>query len=244
MTDFMTGDTIDLSDADFTILTYVDSTGCTQCKMKLSLWKEFLNSLDTICDYNIRFLMIVYPSDLPELNYVLKQYQFDYPVYLDAGNKISKVNSFPSETLLQTFLIDKNKKVTAIGNPLHSPELTKLFKEIITGKISVSSESTNIVTISNNRISFGNIHSGEERSQEIVFFNEGNDTVRIEKVISSCNCTKLLLPRRYIDPEENLKALIQFDGDSVLGDFDRSIHVYFSDFEYPTIINVSGNIIQ
>ena len=48
MTDFLTGDTIDLSDADFTILTYVDSTGCTGCKMKLPIWKEFFSSLDLI----------------------------------------------------------------------------------------------------------------------------------------------------------------------------------------------------
>lgn len=37
MTDLLTGDTIDMSDADFTILTYVDSAGCTGCKMKLPI---------------------------------------------------------------------------------------------------------------------------------------------------------------------------------------------------------------
>ena len=37
MTDALTGDTIDLSDTDFIILTYVDSVGCTSCKMKLPL---------------------------------------------------------------------------------------------------------------------------------------------------------------------------------------------------------------
>lgn len=37
MTDVLTGDTIDLSEADFTILTYVDSMGCVSCRMKLPL---------------------------------------------------------------------------------------------------------------------------------------------------------------------------------------------------------------
>lgn len=47
MTDFLTGDTIDLSEADFTIFNYVDSVGCTGCKMKMPIWLEFLNSLDS-----------------------------------------------------------------------------------------------------------------------------------------------------------------------------------------------------
>ncbi len=50
MTDALTGDTIDLSVADFTILTYVDSTGCIGSRMKLPLWNEFFNSIDTITD--------------------------------------------------------------------------------------------------------------------------------------------------------------------------------------------------
>ncbi|MBD5333680.1 MAG: hypothetical protein HDR97_08095 [Bacteroides sp.] len=48
MVDVMTGDTVDMSDADFTLLTYIDSAGCTGCRMRLPLWTEFLRSLDSI----------------------------------------------------------------------------------------------------------------------------------------------------------------------------------------------------
>lgn len=243
MTDFLTGDTIDLSDADFTILTYIDSVGCSQCKMKLPLWKEFLYSLDSICDYNIRYLMIVYPSDKSELNYVLKQYQFDYPVYLDVDKRVTKANSFPTETMLQTFLIDRNKNVTAIGNPLRSPHIASLLKGIISGKMSVSTESRNIVTISDNQISLGDILQGEEFSREIVFSNQGNDTVRIQKVVSSCECTELSLPKEYISPGSNIKGVLHFAGDSEIGEFENTLNIYYSDFEYPSVITVSGNII-
>ena len=244
MTDFMSGDTINLTDADFTILTYVDSIGCTGCKMKLPLWKNFLNSLDSIGDGNFQFIMMVYPSDITELKYLMKRDDFDYPVYLDADNKVSKDNSFPDKTAFQTFLLDRNMKVTAIGNPTYSSEIAKLYKEIISGQISVSAESRNFVSVSDSQILLGNLRSGESRTREVVFTNQGNDTVRIEKVISSCDCTELSLPRRYIAPKSDLKAVLTFSGDSVSGDFERTIQVYFSDFEYPTIINVSGNIIQ
>lgn len=244
MTDFITGDRIDLTNADFTILAYVDSTGCTGCKMKLPLWKKFLSSIDSICDLDVQFIMVVYPSDITELKYLMKRDDFDYPVYLDTENKVSKDNSFPDKTAFQTFLLDRNMKVTAIGNPTYSSEIAKLYKEIISGQISVSAETRNLVSVSDSHIFLGNLHFGEGRTREVVFTNQGNDTVRIEKVISSCDCTELSLPRGYIAPKSDLKAVLTFGGDSVSGDFERSIHMYFSDFEYPTIINVSGNIIQ
>ena len=42
MVDVATGDTIDTSEADFILLTYIDSAGCTGCSMKLPLWIKFI----------------------------------------------------------------------------------------------------------------------------------------------------------------------------------------------------------
>lgn len=244
MTDFLTGDGIDLSDADFTILTYVDSTGCTGCKMKLPLWKEFLNSIDNVSDSDVQFLMIVYPSDIKELRYNLIHNEFDYPVYLDDANKVSNAYTFPEETILQSFLLDKNYRVIVVGNPVFSSEIAKLYKGIILGQMSVETKTRNIVSVDNSRVSLGNLHQGETRSHEIVFSNQGNDTVRIAKVISSCECTELSLPKRYIPPKSDMKTVLQFTGDTITGDFERSVHIYYSDFEYPTVITVSGNILN
>ena len=43
---------------------------------------------------------------------------------------------------------------------------------------------------------------------------------------------------------EIVLATLSFTGDTIYGEFERTIHVYLEDFEYPTVINVSGNIIQ
>lgn len=242
MTDFLTGDTIDLSDADFTILTYIDSTGCIDCRMRLPLWNEFLSSLDSICDSDVRFLMLVCTSNTKDLNYYLKSDGFSYPVYLDGSNTVAENNSFPEETAVQTFLLDRNKNVAAIGNPVYSPEISKLFKRIISGQRTVSAESSGFVSVNENRISLGNFRPGEVASREIIFSNHSNDTVYIRKVISSCDCADLSLPKEHITPRSDLKAVLQVKGDTVPGDFERTIHVYYSDFEYPTVITVNGNI--
>lgn len=240
----MTGDTIDLSEADFTILTYVDSTGCTGCKMKLPLWKEFLNTIDSTHDSDVQFLMVVDSSGIEELYHNLQCDGFDYLVYLDAGNKISKSNIFPEKIVLQTYLLDKSKKVMAIGNPLYSSKIASLYKGIIEGKMSVIAESGDFVSIRESRISFGNIHIGEALSRDVVFTNHSNDTVYINKVVSSCDCTELSLPQRYIPPKYDMKATVHFTGDTITGDFERTLHIYYSDYDYPTIITILGNIIQ
>lgn len=242
--DVKTGEAINLTDADFTILTYVDSSGCTRCNMKLSLWKEFLNSLDSICDSDVQFLMVVHSSDIQELRYFLNGDSFNYPVYLDSENRIYDTNSFPEETILQTFLLDKNRKVIAIGNPIYSSEIAKLYKGIITGRLSVSIGTRNIISVNENRYSLGNLNPTESKSCDIIFTNHGNDTVHIEKVISSCDCTELSLSKGYIAPKSDMKAVLTFAGDTTIGDFERTIHIYFSDFEYPTTIAILGNIIQ
>ncbi len=242
MEDFLTGNTIDLNDADFTILTYVDSTGCTGCKMKLPLWKEFLNSLDTVCDLDIRFLMIVNSSNIRELRYLLKRDSFDYPVYIDSNNNVAEFNSIPKEHILQTFLLDENEKVLAIGNPVYSSKIEKLYKNIISDGLSLSTNSKNTISVIDKQISLGNLNVKESKTREIVFSNHGNDTIWIDKVISSCDCTQLSFPKGFIAPKSDIKATLLFAGDTLTGNFERTIHVYYSDFEYPTIITVLGNI--
>ena len=108
MTDFMTGDTIDLSDADFTIFTYVDSVGCTECKMKLPLWQEFLNSLDSIANSDVRFVMVVDRTNRQDLNYLTKRYGFDHPIFLDEDRRMLDVYTFPDKVTLQTYLLNKD----------------------------------------------------------------------------------------------------------------------------------------
>lgn len=93
MTDFQTGDTIDLSDADFTIFTYVDSVGCTGCKMKLQVWREFLNSLDSAANSDVRFVMVADGTDVEELSYLTKSCGFEYPVYVDADHRMADTYS-------------------------------------------------------------------------------------------------------------------------------------------------------
>lgn len=42
--------------SDYKVLVFVDSIGCTSCKLQLSRWKEFIRYTDSISQKNIPFL--------------------------------------------------------------------------------------------------------------------------------------------------------------------------------------------
>lgn len=74
--------------------------------------------------------------------------------------------------------------------------------------------------------------------------NHGSDTVYINDVIGSCHCIEALLPSDCILPEKNMPIKVKFREDSVLGDFKRSVHIYYRDFNNPTVFSLSGTIVK
>ncbi|MBD5286963.1 MAG: DUF1573 domain-containing protein [Bacteroides sp.] len=244
MTDFQTGDTIDLSDADFTIFTYVDSVGCTECKMRLQVWREFLNSLDSISNSDVRFMMMVDGADTQDFNYLVKRHGFEYPICVDTDHFMAQKYTFPDKVALQTFLLDKDRKVMSIGSPVYSAEIERMYKEIISGKTVFSSDETSLVTAEPNRIDLGHLRPRESISKTILFSNPGKEAAKIRKIASSCDCTDLTIPDGVIPSESKVEAMHTFSGDTIPGEFERTVHVYLEDFEYPLVIKVFGNIIQ
>lgn len=240
--DFNSGDTLDISKADYTILTYVDSAGCTGCKMKLPLWREFLNSVDTITDAEIQALMVVNTDDPKELEYLINRDLFEYPVFLDADDKINKRNSFPEDIVYQTFLLDRNRKVVAIGNPTHSPSIAALYKSIISGEQIFNKDISSTIKLNNSRVDVGSIKPGETASKKVRLTNQGNDTVFIREILTSCECTKANIGKRFIVPGGEEDVEITYTGDSVKGTFNRSVNIFYKGFDYPSVVSISGKI--
>lgn len=243
MTDFLTGDTIDLSDADFTILTYVDSTGCTGCKMKLALWKEYLNSIQNNYVSCVEFVMVVNSEDSLTLSETLNRYSFEHNVHCDRQNVLDRKYNFPKDSRFQTFLLGRTGKVLAIGSPAQNSDLERLYNSIISGKTTISDNLTSAITVSDNIVNLGKVKRYETRLKEISISNNGNDTIKISNVLTSCDCVDLTFRDDFILPHSDINGSLYFKGDSVAGDFERTIKIYYSGFEYPSVINISGNII-
>jgi hypothetical protein len=82
--------------SEYKVLIYVDSTGCTACKLKLQIWKEFIMQVDSdsVTDKQTPFLFFIHSKDLAELRYIFLTKWFDYPVCVDTGDELNRLNKF------------------------------------------------------------------------------------------------------------------------------------------------------
>ena len=65
-----------IPDAEYKVLIYVDSTGCTSCKLQLPKWKELIAHVDSTTNSNILFIFVFQSKDDKELRYILKRDNF------------------------------------------------------------------------------------------------------------------------------------------------------------------------
>ena len=68
----------DFKDADYKVVTYVDSVGCTSCKLQLNRWKELVAEVDSLSDGRVPFLFYFHPKDRKELRYLTRRDDFTY----------------------------------------------------------------------------------------------------------------------------------------------------------------------
>ncbi|GAB6011598.1 hypothetical protein [Viscerimonas tarda] len=132
---FVLKDTVcpNLAATTYKILLYTDSTGCTSCKLKSPYWKDFIQEVEDFEQGKISFLFYFHPQEKKQLKHLLKHEGFSYPVFIDERNQIDSLNHFPKQQEYQCFLLNKENKVVAMGNPTMNPKIWELYKNIIWG---------------------------------------------------------------------------------------------------------------
>lgn len=127
---------IDLYSDNYKIVLYVDSLGCTSCRLKLAEWKKIMDESGSIFNRKPEFIFFFQPKkrDEKELQFLFKQHGFRHPVFIDRENEINQLNNFPSKSEHQCFLLDKDNKILIVGNPTFNPGIRTLYKKVITEK--------------------------------------------------------------------------------------------------------------
>ena len=97
--------------SDYKVLVFVDSIGCTSCKLQLSRWKEFIRYTDSISQKNIPFLFFFQFDDQWEIHSLLIRENFDKPICLDRSDSLNQLNHFPKDIRFQVFLLDKKPAI-------------------------------------------------------------------------------------------------------------------------------------
>lgn len=235
-------DTIDfnLNKSEYKIVSYIDTAGCTSCRLKLAEWQRFMNEVDSITSSYTPFIFYLYPKNTKDLLIEFRREAFDYPVCLDETDEFNRLNQLAKSNTLRTFLLDKENKIVAIGNPIENPNVKKFYLKILTGKEQKTSVIQTTVELSTQELDLGSFPKEETKTGEILFKNTGDNPFVIHDVVTSCGCTKVDYPKTPIPPGGTLKITIIYEADKP-GYFRKSLKVYGNMKGSPMKLFVKGD---
>ena len=227
----------------YKIVIYTDSIGCTNCKLQLPKWAEFIQLVDSLCPEKAQFLFYFTPNKKMEINRILLENRFKYPVCIDKQDSINTLNHFPTNTALQTFLLDNDNKVLVVGNPVHNPKIQELYLKVLKGENlkseSVGKPETNIM-FERTSADMGVFDWKKEQCVDFVGVNTGDELLVVEDVVTSCGCTTVEYPKEPIQQGEKLILKVKYRAEHPER-FNKTITVYCNAKGSPFKLQVIGN---
>ena len=238
-------DTVDyqIPQSDYKVLIYVDSTGCTSCKLQLPKWKELIAYTDSVTGNNIPFLFFFQSKDDKELRYILKRDNFNRPVCIDRNSKLDKLNRFPQNITFQTFLLDKKNRIVVIGNPIHNLAVKDLYLKQITGM--QNKETFTVTTLEPEKTEYdlGTVLNGTTKEQTITIRNMGTNAFKLKGFTTSCDCTEATCEWKELQPGENGIITVSYKAEQ-LGDFLRTVDIYGNIPNKSLTLNFIGTVTE
>ena len=235
-------DTVDFEfdNADYKVVTYIDSVGCTSCKLQLPRWKELVTEVDSLTNGRVPFLFYFHPKDMKELRYLTRRDDFKHPVSFDENDEFNSLNHFPVDMTFQTFLLDKANKVVAIGNPVHNPRIKELYLEIITGKSEAKPKQVvTTVSVDQTEKNLGKFPYSQKQEYTFLLTNTGNSVLVVQDVITSCGCTKAEYRKEPVRPGDTLEVKVIYEADAA-GYFDKVVTIYCNAENSPISLRIKG----
>ena len=239
-------DTIDnaMDHTPYTIVTYADSIGCINCKLQLANWMNFIDELKDRVPNKVKIHFVFYPKDFKEMEVLLRQNKFNYPVCIDIDDSFNRLNHLSSIMAFQTLLLDVHNQVIAIGNPIYNPKVKKLYLNIIQGK-EMKQNTTNTtlqtrVSVDSASVSLGYFNWEEEQKASFIIKNVGNKPLVIQDVNTSCGCTTVSYSQEPVQPRSEMKLDVTYKADHPEY-FNKTITVYCNVETSPLTLKISGD---
>ena len=234
-------------ESKYKVFIYTDSLGCVSCKLNLAKWRTFISMVDSVAPGNVRALFVFQPKRINELRMLLKNENFSYSLYIDKDDQFNKLNHFPSKMEFQTFLLDKDNKVLAIGNPVLNPKVKELYLKIIQGKPlqddSKDKQVMTTVSLESTVLSMGDFSWQEERQGTFRLKNTGEKPLVIQDIVTSCGCLTVDYSQEPVMPGKEAVLRMTYKADSP-GYFNKVVTVYCNVEDSPIRLRVSGNALE
>lgn len=184
---------------------------------------------------SVALVILAATKDVKKLKYMTKRYDFRHTVIYDGEDRINGMDRFPDDPKLQTFLLDSRNRVVTIGNPLDTRELANLYLSSIGNGSDPELEEVEF------QHDFGIVGKDIEVNHTFNMTNTLPDTLKVRKVITSCECTGASISQNIIPPGVEYSVTTTFH-DTVPGEFLRTVTVYFENNKPEIHIELTGEI--
>lgn len=239
------GDTVDykIRNDVFKIVSYVDSNSCQSCKLQLLKWKQILLELE---NKNVELQLILitpYSSNMDELQHIILRDSFNYPICIDKMDSCNIINKFPTETSFQTFLLNPNNEVIAVGNPAHNPKIKKIFFKVVMneGLQDFSEERSHTDVKSNSTVlDLGSFNWQLEQVGNFTLNNVGQELLVIDDVATSCGCTTVDYIKKPVKVGDSIVLKVKYKAEHP-EHFNKTITIYCNAENAPLKLRITGN---
>lgn len=126
-------DMISINQSQYIYVSYLDSTSCTSCALShLFDWHALTEGLDQASFSNIFIIAPKKNEKEAIIDNISRNLIDGKRIYVDTSSVFERHNpSLPKAQLAHTFLINKDRKVILIGDPLKNSGVEELFKKTI-----------------------------------------------------------------------------------------------------------------
>lgn len=231
-------------DPDFTIIHYVDSAGCTPCRMRLAQWKELMARLDSVQpSLNIGCLTIISPGDEAseeKARASVERERFPFPVAFDRNMRYEKDNLLPAHDVSRVLLLDKKMRVVALGDPVVNPRVEDVYMEVITGKKGATAEEAPLTAVSAaDEADTGRLPLGAEAQYVWTLKNTGDNPLVIRRVTSSCDCATAVYSPTPVAPGGSARITLRVKAEEK-GGWMRRYEAWCNTSDSPVAIEIEG----
>ena len=229
----------------FKLLHYANSEWCSGCRLQLEKWKTFIGEIESSdLAKKVDFEFYLSPDNTEELLRLVKFQDFHYPIHLDEEDSLDKLNNFPQDVTFHTFLLDKDNKVLAIGNPIHNPRVKALYMKIIRGgKQEKEQRNLTRVAVEKTSLDLGTFPWQEEQKTLFTLKNVGEHPLIIEGTTTSCDCTTVSYSKESVAPGNEVKLEVVYKAEKP-EPFYRTISVYCNTPDAPIELEISGSAVE
>ncbi len=227
----------DMTESDYKVITFIDESDCTTCKLKLQEWDDIINNWKSSIDTSISFLMILNTSNNVSLLPYIIANNFCHPIVFDKNANNSKCH---------TFLLDDNNIILAIGDPVLNPQIRKLFNQIINKDFESSpnfnqeAADNSIFLCSMHSIPLGILTINNPKSFSFELKNRTNNTISIEEIITSCNCIKASVSTNNIYPNNTSTLNITLQPTIKTNTISQYIDIFYNGYSIPERFYLNG----